>query len=249
MSGIKKIAVVADIHGNTAALESVLADIASREVDAVLNLGDSLYGPLDPSGTFELIVQHDMISISGNEDRMIIENSGGDMDNPTLRYVRGQLGREAFTWLSVLPFDMVHDGMFYCCHGTPRSDTEYLVEELKPDHVDVRGPETLHDILKKVSVKIVLCAHSHVPRLMDTGDRVIINPGSVGLQAYDDDHPVFHLMENHDPYAKYSMLSLSGGNLRWVEQISIPYDAEWAAEKAERNGRPDWAKWLRTGRG
>ena len=48
---MNRIAVLSDIHGNRWALEAVLEDIERNPVDAVLNLGDVLYGPLDPGGT------------------------------------------------------------------------------------------------------------------------------------------------------------------------------------------------------
>ena len=46
-----RIAVVSDIHGNLPALQAVVADIARRGVDSVVNLGDSLSGPLLPRET------------------------------------------------------------------------------------------------------------------------------------------------------------------------------------------------------
>ena len=46
-----RIAVLSDIHGNVAALEAVLADIAKREADLIVNLGDSLSGALFPAET------------------------------------------------------------------------------------------------------------------------------------------------------------------------------------------------------
>jgi predicted phosphodiesterase len=43
-----QLAVIADIHGNLPALEAVLADIARRGCDLVVNLGDIVSGPLWP---------------------------------------------------------------------------------------------------------------------------------------------------------------------------------------------------------
>jgi predicted phosphodiesterase len=39
---MKTIAAIADIHGNILALEAVVRDIARRQVDTVVNLGDHL---------------------------------------------------------------------------------------------------------------------------------------------------------------------------------------------------------------
>ena len=65
----EKIAVMADIHGNTWALDAVLADIKHREITQIVNLGDCVYGSLDPAGTLERLMGANMISIAGNQDR------------------------------------------------------------------------------------------------------------------------------------------------------------------------------------
>ncbi|MEM6825716.1 MAG: metallophosphoesterase family protein, partial [Pseudomonadota bacterium] len=46
-----KIAVISDIHGNSAALDAVLSDIERRGISRIVNLGDTISGPLDPKGT------------------------------------------------------------------------------------------------------------------------------------------------------------------------------------------------------
>ena len=38
-------AIIADIHGNVAALEAVLANIEARKVSGIVNLGDCMSGP------------------------------------------------------------------------------------------------------------------------------------------------------------------------------------------------------------
>ncbi len=48
-----KFALVSDIHGNLPALEAVLRDVHRRGVSTVVNLGDSLSGPLWPLETAE----------------------------------------------------------------------------------------------------------------------------------------------------------------------------------------------------
>ena len=43
-----KLAVLSDIHGNARALRAVIRDLEHRDVDQVVNLGDCLYGSVDP---------------------------------------------------------------------------------------------------------------------------------------------------------------------------------------------------------
>jgi predicted phosphodiesterase len=64
-----KLAVIADVHGNSAALEAVLADIEAAGVTEVVNLGDHVSGPLDPGGTADLLMARGFPSIRGNHDR------------------------------------------------------------------------------------------------------------------------------------------------------------------------------------
>ena len=76
---------------------------------------------------------------------------------------------------------------------------------------------------------------------------MIINPGSVGLPSYSDDQPYPHVMETGTPQARYAVLTRNAAGWE-VEQVSVAYDHEQAAAVAERNGRSDWAAWLKTGR-
>lgn len=46
-----RIGALSDIHGNLPALKAVLRDLAYRQVDTIVNLGDSLSGPVLPSET------------------------------------------------------------------------------------------------------------------------------------------------------------------------------------------------------
>lgn len=50
-----KIAALSAIHGNLAALEAVLEDVAARRADLAVNLGDILSGPLQPAETADLL--------------------------------------------------------------------------------------------------------------------------------------------------------------------------------------------------
>ena len=52
-----KIAILSDIHSNVYALQEVLSDATSKKVNAIVNLGDSFYGPIAPRETYNLIRQ------------------------------------------------------------------------------------------------------------------------------------------------------------------------------------------------
>src|SRR5262245_58881775 len=90
----RSIAVIADVHGNTWALDAVLADIARRGVAGIINLGDSVYGCLDPTGAAERLMQAQIISIAGNQDRIVFDPPASVRDSYDYRFVTSQLAPE-----------------------------------------------------------------------------------------------------------------------------------------------------------
>ncbi len=242
----ERIAIISDIHGNSWALKEVIQDIRTRNVDKVLNLGDSLYGPLDPKGTYDLLIDNNIESISGNQDRIIIENLQTNTSIPTLEFVKKSINDDVINWLKRLPFDLIYNGI-YCCHGIPTNDTIALLEKINIDYVDVQTNEEINGTLSKIKESIVVCGHSHFPRMVQTKNKIIINPGSVGLPAYEDELPVPHKMESLSTHAKYALIDINKNRIN-TALISIEYDFETAANVAEMNNRNDWAKWIRTGR-
>jgi|WetSurMetagenome_2_1015567.scaffolds.fasta_scaffold29517_4 putative phosphoesterase len=241
------IAVISDIHGNRWALEEVLKDIKKRDIQKVLNLGDSLYGPLDPNGTAEILLKENIISISGNEDRIIIEDIPEEKISTTLKYVRSNLNNEHISWLKNLKSSMILSNEIFLCHGTPTRDNEYLLEKVEIKGVSLKKPDELSILLKEINEKIILCGHSHIQNsiLLPNG-KLIVNAGSVGLPAYSDDDPFPYKMEAGTPHANYTILKRKLIHYQ-VENISVPYDWNSASCVALKNGRPDWSKWLSTG--
>jgi putative phosphoesterase len=235
-----RFAVIADIHGNRWALEAVLADIGRRRVDAVVNLGDHLYGPLDVRGTMDLLLKLNATSIRGNQDRELLEDAK-DSDSRTLRENRAELRSQDLAWLRELPTTVWQD--ILACHGTPQADNAYLLEEVTARGVFLKSAAQIERALDGKENELILCGHSHVPRTVQAGKRVVINPGSVGLPAYTDDQPFPHKMETGSPHARYAIVD--GPE---IEHVQLKYDWEAASRMALTNGREDWAYALRTGR-
>jgi predicted phosphodiesterase len=243
-----KLAVLADIHGNRWALEAVLAHLRARQVTRMVNLGDCVYGPLDPSGTLEILMGLDIPTVRGNQDRILTAPEEMGPSSPTLRFVMDRIGEEGMAWLAALPPTLIIDGELLLCHGTPTEDDCYLVWVVSEEGVRLRTPQELSEALAGVSERVILCGHSHVPRKISLPDgRMVVNPGSVGLPAYKDEQPYPHAMEARNPHARYAILEKSAGVWQ-VEHIAVSYDYRVAAEAALENGRPDWAEWLATGR-
>lgn len=245
-----KIAILSDIHSNTFALEAVLHDAEKHGVEQMLNLGDIFYGPIAPKATYDLLMAHDIVTISGNQDRQIYEATREEIDaNPTMQFVIEDLGDAPCIWLQSLPFDNQLNSEIYMCHGTPDDDKTYLLEQVETGRPRLRHDLEISALLHGQSSMVIACGHTHIPRtVMLASGQVIVNPGSVGLPAYTDDEPVVHSMENYSPHACYAIIEKS--NNGWiVQQIKVPYDYRQAALEARKRRREDWVHFLTTGRG
>ena len=77
--------------------------------------------------------------------------------------------------------------------------------------------------------------------------RTTVNPGSVGLPAYDDTHPYLHFIETGSPHARYAIAERIASGWQ-INLHCVMYDFESMARLAESRDRTEWAVALRTGR-
>jgi predicted phosphodiesterase len=244
-----KIAVLSDIHSNVYALDAVINDLKKHSVDLKANLGDILYGPVAPKSTFELLMEHDFITISGNQDRQIYESTDEEIEsNPTMQFILDDLGSSPLEWMKSLPFDKQVNDDIYFCHGTPQNDLIYLLEDVSKGYALLRSDSEIIDLLAGQKSELICCGHTHTPRAVNlSSGQLIVNPGSVGLQAYTDEDPIFHSMENFNNHASYSIVEKVGSD--WcVQNIKVPYNYQLAVAESKKRNRNDWVHFLSTGR-
>jgi putative phosphoesterase len=241
-----RIAIIADVHANVWALDAVLSDIRRQGADVLVNLGDVLYGPLEPRATFERLQSADvLLTVRGNQDREIYEDQGS---NPTLNFVIEDLGEDAIGWLRGIPETAVFESDIFLCHGTPSCDETYLLEDVSSGRPFLKSEQEIVRLVGSIRHPVILCGHTHIPRLVRlAGGQIILNPGSVGLPAYADDEPVPHTMETYSPHASYAILTRTAGGWNVCFQ-RVAYDFEKASQVAAARGRGDWAKSIATGR-
>ncbi len=258
-----KIAAISDIHGNLNALQAVLAEIDREGVDVIINCGDTLGGPLESAKTADLLMARGIPMIAGNHERQLLTLPPEKL-NRSDACTASEINAAHRSWLmGAPPTRWLADDVFIC-HGTPSSDLHYWLETITPDFgqhgsLGVRAAsqaeivERLGSGVHTDKASIIICGHTHVPRVVTVpspdGDHpiTVINAGSVGLPAYDDVHPHPHWIETGSPHARYAIARSSACG--WDVQLrSVPYDFEPMAKLAEQRERPDWAIALRKGR-
>ena len=264
-----RIAVVSDIHGNLPALEAVWVEIERAAPALVVNLGDIASGPLWPRETVQWLMAREAAepqrwrTIAGNHERQALAPDIARMGASDAHAARA-LGAPERAWLAALPATQRLADDVLLCHGTPASDLVYFMETVTPGF-GIDGQRGLRaasatelaaraagmpagDARSGLAATLILCGHTHVPRAMAVpGGPLVVNPGSVGLQAYDDDHPFPHVVENGSPEARWALVERDRRGGWHVQLRATPYDWQAAAARAEANGRGDWADALATG--
>ena len=159
-----RLAVIADIHGNLPALEAVLEDLCDYRPDAVLNLGDHLSGPLNAAATADLLMSLNHINIRGNHDRQLVDRPFEAMGLSD-RAAHSQLKRRHFAWLEKLHPTLEWEPGIFLCHGTPATDLEYLVEEIKPAGLRLAKPNYVREKVANTQAGLILCPIPTSPEL------------------------------------------------------------------------------------
>jgi predicted phosphodiesterase len=221
----ERVAVLADIHANLPALETVLADAQAAGAEAFVLLGDIALGPM-PGPTLDLLAAlgERAIWVHGNCERELITAfDGGEIPGPNGEAAAASaalIGRDHRDLLDGLPLTVTLDiaglGPTLFCHATPRRDDEMILVD--------SPPERWSAILESVAEPTVVCGHTHMQFDRLAAGHRVVNSGSVG-------------MPYGSPGACWTLLG-PGITLR-----QTPYDAVSAARRIGASGYRDAGDW------
>ena len=174
-----KIAVLSDIHGNKVALDAVNSDIIKEKVDEIIFLGDYI---TDFSGytneILEYIKSNGNIIIAGNREKYILNNTIANnfIQFETINICQNEISNKNKKWISTLQEKVsirYKDNLsLYCVHGSPNSINEKILEE---------NNNLLKYYLENISENILVCGHTHIQWYKKINDKIVLNPGSVGV--------------------------------------------------------------------
>jgi predicted phosphodiesterase len=173
MSGGEPLGLLYDVHGNLPALEAVLDDAASADIDTFFLGGDyALFGAW-PAETVERLRALDATWIRGNGERWTADPS--DAPEPVRDAVaaaREALGEPTVDELAKLPDQTVIDGRRFC-HGAPVSDVISFMPEPSDEEAEW---------LVGADEPTIVFGHTHLPfRRQSVTGVELVNPGSVGM--------------------------------------------------------------------
>ncbi|KKL89005.1 hypothetical protein LCGC14_1919010 [marine sediment metagenome] len=205
-------ALLYDIHGNLAALDTVLEDARKRGARAFVLGGDYALFGARPEETVARLRELDAVWVRGNGERW----TANPTDAPDLTLIqrsitdcRGRLGETLVGELVSLPEQTDVEGTLFC-HASPDSDLETFAPQ--PDERDA-------GLLETTEQPTIVFGHSHVQFSRRAKGRLLVNPGSVGMPF------------DGDTRAAYALWA--GGDK--IELRRVAYDADSYAD--ELHGR------------
>jgi len=183
----------------------------------VLFAGDAIgYGP-DPQPCARWLIAHATQAVRGNHDQAVASGSLvgapselADAAQETLDYARAQLGPHEREGLGRWPASAsatLGGARFYVTHGTP-------VDPLGGRLNAATCPEAdLEALFDGIAAEVILLGHTHLPAIRKFGERLIVNPGSLGQPRYglpdatyavweDGRVQIKHLHYDHDAVAR-----------------------------------------------
>ncbi len=191
-----RIVLLADIHGNSIALDAVLADIqAQGDVDAYWILGDLVAIGHDPAGVIDRLYRlPEAHFVRGNTDRYVVT---GVRPRPTREEVKADTGllslstgiAQSFTWtqgavtasgwlewLAKLPLEqrlVLPDGTrLLGVHASPGHDSNQGIHPALSE-------KELQSLLAGCNADLVCVGHTHWPLDLKVGDVHLVNVGCV----------------------------------------------------------------------
>ncbi|MBD3308890.1 hypothetical protein GF339_20925 [candidate division KSB3 bacterium] len=233
--------ILADIHGNLPALETVLHEAKAFGVDSYLFLGDVVsYGPF-PHECIERLANMDhMLYLRGNHDHTaatgIPENGSNRIAREVDMWTHQRLTSADRDWLLSLPTDHAAEH-WLAVHGAPQDPHRfyaYVYEMTYKASLTYLGD---HDLA------VCFYGHTHVQfmyRQLATGaveklspatidlfqpqERLLLNPGSVGQPRDGDPRAAFAIWDRRR---------------RRVTFYRIPYPVEAATKGVKQAGLPE----------
>lgn len=231
-------AIISDIHANVDALNVVLEDIGQRNVDRIICLGDIIgYGP-NPLECLDLVMQRCDFAMMGNHDFAVLyePTSFNTTAEAAAFWTRKQFEREPddelrkkrYEYLGNLLVRKWEDGNLYV-HASPRRP---INEYIFPDDV-VSAPNKMTAIFDRIERRCFV-GHTHVTGIFTDepdfyppadlggayqwteGEKVVVNPGSVGQPR------------DRDPRASYAIM-----DDEQIEFIRLEYDVQAVVEKVK----------------
>ncbi len=226
-----KYLVLSDIHGNIVALEAVLNAVPKDRYDKILVLGDNLGDGPSPDKVLNTLKKYDTVMIAGNREELAHGHFNGFSETQTSlqwKFMRDSLlslSDEQREFICSLNNQArVDDGSvsIKMVHGSPFGIRDLLY---------YYDRQRLEECLDYIDENILLCGHNHFQFAYTYGQKLVLNPGSVGLSQ-----------KGESFRADYALINISNGQYSFVLD-HVYYDGTKIKEEYISRGLWDCSIW------
>ncbi len=234
-----RIALIADIHGNLAALDAVLAEIETLQPDRLIVAGDIVDGGPDSGACWRRVKALGCPVIRGNHERYVFDYGTPRADlawsSPQfapLRVARAELSAVEIGELAALPPTWSDAALpeLLVVHASLRGDNDSIF----PYTPDAQIDPMFEGIAP--GVKLVVRGHNHACSTRGWAGRRIVTTGSVGLPQDGNPAAQFLLLESAGADAE------AGGAEGWrVRHRAVRYDIGATLRRFRESGYLDKA--------
>lgn len=228
-----RILLLADIHANWPALQAI-----QEPFDVCLSLGDLVDYGLEPGPCIDWVRQRATHAIRGNHDHGVAQQVRVNGRNG-FKYLTGvtrQLTQERITphdrrYLGAMPVSKrltLDNTKFLLVHATPRDPLdEYAIAD-----VDFWSRR-----LGDIDAQVICVGHTHHPYVLEVGDKLVVNPGSVGQPRDGDPRASYAIIENQRVELKRIEYPVED-TVRTVLESNLPEPAKASLVEVFRTGAP-----------
>jgi predicted phosphodiesterase len=169
--------VLGDVHCQNAELKGALRHFERERVEAVLAVGDLVDGPGDANETIGLLQEANVLAVSGNHERWLLNEELRTLPDAT---PRAELSAKSVGYLRALPktrhFTTVA-GELLLCHGL--GDNDFV--GVRPDDREeaVRELPELRALEAEGRFAFVVNGHTHRPMIRRVGRLTLLNAGTL----------------------------------------------------------------------
>ncbi|MBX7246828.1 MAG: metallophosphatase family protein [Candidatus Sumerlaeaceae bacterium] len=187
----RRVCIFSDIHGNLQALQQVLQEIATLDVDYLICCGDVVGYGANPNECVELLRERKIPTIAGNHDHAALSlidiTYFNEVAKRAITWTRQNLKPENEAFLRDLPLTIEFAEMLFV-HASPASPESW-------DYIITMGHA--RQSFKHFGQRVCFIGHSHTPFIVENensnlscpdkpeitmreGCRYLVNVGSVG---------------------------------------------------------------------
>ena len=225
--------VISDVHGNYHALDRVMNAV---KYDAMVCCGDIVVDYPFPQQCIQVLKDSCIHICSGNNDDNVAHNQKAseyiskkythlaeDLDRSTELTLK-LINDDSKNYLRELPrecrFDL--DGVsFYMNHTVPHRPLHHYLDKEASD-------SKLAQYYRDIRAEVMITGHTHIPYVRNFGDKILINPGSVGQPR------------DGDPRTSFAVFDTAAGR---VELKRLAYDITETSRYLKKLNFPAYSRY------